>query len=243
MTSVCVVMPAYNEAEGIESFLEELRGALGTYSASFVVVNDCSRDSTAEVVGDLAATGFPVTLHTNSANSGHGPSTMNALRFGLDSGADIIVATDGDGQFLGPDVNSLVDMVVTGSWDIVEGVRTSRTDPAYRKVTTATTRGLVWTRVRHLPKDANTPLRVYRRSALESLISAVPPRAMTPNLFMSMLARRRGLNVAEVAVRSIPRRGAEAIGTTWGRGSLLPSKRFVTFCAAATREWFTTSVR
>lgn len=236
-------MPAYNEAEGIASFLEELRASLASYTASFVVVNDCSRDSTAEVVGGLAAAGYPVTLHTNSANSGHGPSTMNALRFGLDSGADIIVATDGDGQFLGSDVNSLVDMVATGSWDIVEGVRTSRTDPAYRKVTTATTRGLVWTRVRHLPKDANTPLRVYQRSALESLISAVPPRAMTPNLFMSMLARRRQMAVAEVAVRSIPRRGAEAIGTTWGKGSLLPSKRFVTFCAAATREWFTTTVR
>ena len=236
-------MPAYNEAEGISSFLEELRDALTSYEVSFVVVNDCSRDSTAEVVGELATDGFPVTLHTNSANSGHGPSTMNALCFGLDSGSDIIVATDGDGQFVGSDVRALVTMVATGPWDIVEGVRTSRTDPAYRKVTTAATRGLVWTRVRHLPKDANTPLRAYRRSALESLISSVPPRAMTPNLFMSMLARRRGLNVAEVAVRSIPRRGAEAIGTSWGRGSVLPSKRFVTFCAAATREWFTTSVR
>lgn len=243
MTSVCVVMPAYNEQDGIASFLEELNDSLSGYSVSFVVVNDCSQDATADSVSALASTGFPVILIENDVNSGHGPSTMNALRAGLASGADIVVATDGDGQFLGSDVAALVAMMAQENWDVIEGVRTSRTDPVYRKVSTAVTRGLVWSRARTLPQDANTPMRVYRRKALATLIDLVPSRAMTPNLFMSMLTRRRGLAVAEVAVRSIPRRGAEAIGSTWGRGSLLPSKRFVTFCAAATREWFTTPVR
>jgi len=80
MTSVCVVMPAYNEQDGIASFLEELSGALAGYSASFIVVNDCSKDATGEAVESLASTGFPVTLVDNTVNSGHGPSTMNALR-------------------------------------------------------------------------------------------------------------------------------------------------------------------
>ncbi len=243
MTSVCVVMPAYNEAEGISSFLQELRENLVDYETTFVVVNDCSRDSTQSAVTELANTGFPASVQTNATNSGHGPSTMNALRAGLESGADIVVAVDGDGQFVGADVRQLVVAVARGSVDICEGVRTSRSDPAYRKVTTATTRALVWSRVRKLPRDANTPLRVYKRSALESLIDAIPPLAMTPNLFISMLARQRGLIVLEVAVQSIPRRGSESIGTTWGRGSLLPGKRFVLFCVSATREWFSTSVR
>ena len=240
MTSVCVVMPAYNEADGIASFLDELHGALGDHSSSFIVVNDCSKDATGEAVESLASTGFPVTLVDNTVNSGHGPSTMNALRAGLASGADIIVATDGDGQFLGSDVANLVAMMAQENWDVIEGVRTSRTDPAYRKVSTTVTRGLVWSRARRLPQDANTPLRVYRREALATLVDLVPPRAMTPNLFMSTLVRRRSLAVAEVNVTSIPRRGQEAIGSTWGRGSLLPSRRFIGFCASATREWFTT---
>lgn len=243
MTSVVVVMPAYNEAEGITSFLEELHENLVGYETAFIVINDCSKDSTESVVATLSAQGFPVAVHTNAVNSGHGPSTMNALRAGLESGADIIVAIDGDGQFMGTDVRKLVDLVVQGAVDICEGVRTSRTDPAYRKITTAATRGLVWTRVGKLPRDANTPLRVYARSALESLIGTIPPAAMTPNLFVSMVARQRDLRILEVPVQSIPRRGAQSIGTTWGRGSLLPSKRFLRFCASATREWFSTSVR
>ena len=243
MTSVCVVMPAYNEAERISSFHQELRENLVDYETTFVVVNDCSLDSTQSVVIELTSAGFPVNVQTNATNSGHGPSTMNALRAGLESGADVVVAVDGDGQFVGADVRQLVEAAVRGSVDICEGVRISRSDPGYRRLTTATTRALVWSRVRRLPRDANTPLRVYKRSALESLIDAIPSLAMTPNLFISMLARQRGLIVLEVPVQSIPRRGSESMGTTWGRGSFLPGKRFVVFCVRATREWFSTSVR
>jgi dolichol-phosphate mannosyltransferase len=235
-------MPVYNEGEGISSFLEELHESLSEYVTTFILVNDCSLDSTADVVESLKARGFPVSLHTNDINGGHGPSTLTALGLGVKSGAQIVVSTDGDGQFLGTDVSVLVRMAASGRWDIVEGVRTFRTDPAYRKVSTATTRALVWSRARQLPKDADTPLRVYRRDVLSSLIDSVPDQAMTPNLLLSMLSRRRGRTIAEVNVRSIPRRGSEAIGATWGRGSLFPSKRFVTFCVGATREGYTIQV-
>ena len=243
MTTVCVAMPAYDESEGIVSFLEEIADSLRPYDVTFVVVDDCSRDTTVEEVDGLALQGFPVTLNTNLINMGHGPSTIKALELGRDSGAEIIVAIDGDGQFVGSDVRDLVDIVARGGVDVVEGVRTSRPDPGYRKISTAATRCLVWSRVGVFPRDANTPLRVYRRNALEFLLPKLPVHPMTPNLFMSALARSRSLNVAEVAVTSVPRRGVEAIGTTWGRGSLLPSRRFMSFCAAATREWFTTSIR
>jgi glycosyltransferase involved in cell wall biosynthesis len=231
-------MPAWNEAEGIGEFLMELQVALADVAPVFVVVDDASSDDTAQAAAAVAETGIPVTVLTNALNMGHGPSTMRALRAGLDSGCDVVVAIDGDGQFTGADVRRVVDTLLEGPAQVVEGVRTQRGEAAYRRVTSTATRGLVWTRSRALPADANTPLRAYRPAALERLIERVPSTAMTPNLIISALCRRWALPLVEVPVASRPRRGASAQGTTWGaRRASLPSRRFVTFCLRATGEW------
>ena len=230
-------MPAYNEAEGIVSFINEINEALSEYPRSFVVVDDRSTDATPTVLAQLANQGIPVEVHTNSQNSGHGPSTMRALKFGLESGAEIVIAVDGDGQFTGFDIARAVDKIISGPWNLIEGVRTKRTDPLYRKIPTLATRLLVWSRVQQLPADANTPLRLYQRQALSDLISLLPSTALTPNLLMSAHSRNRNIQLLEMPVRSIPRRGSSSVGSTWGRGSLIPSKRFVRFCWDATREW------
>jgi glycosyltransferase involved in cell wall biosynthesis len=231
-------MPAWNEAEGIRGFLTELNDALAGLDPQFVVIDDASRDDTARAAAASAEDGVNVRVATNEVNLGHGPSTMRALRAGLDSGCDVVVAIDGDGQFTGADVRRVVETLVAGSADVVEGVRTQRNEAAYRQLTSAATRGLVWTRARVLPGDANTPLRAYRPAALQRLVERVPETAMTPNLIMSALTRRWGVALVEVPVASRPRRGASAQGTTWAaKRASLPSRRFVTFCVKATGEW------
>ena len=187
--------------------------------------------------------GVPVCLHTNEVNSGHGPSTIRALHLGLATNPDVVVAVDGDGQFLGADVQRVLAELLEPGTKVAEGVRTSRTDPFYRRGVSWTTRLLVWTRARRLPADANTPLRAYRPETLRQLLAVIPPAAATPNLLTSAVCRRWGVGLREVPVASIPRRGSSAIGTTWGAGrKSVPSRRFVAFCLAATREWVTTPI-
>lgn len=231
-------MPAWNEEEGIASFLEEIDQALGSYRRIFIVVNDSSTDNTAIKAAETPIAKGQVHVHTNAHNMGHGPSTVRALKYGLDSGSDLIVAIDGDGQFLGSDISKLIDISLNSNADIVEGVRNNRNDPFYRKTTSFATRFLVWTRIREWPSDANTPLRVYQHTALQRIVGQVPENAVTPNLIISALSRKWDLNVQEVTVESIPRRGQSEIGTTWGnRRKALPSKRFISFCYKATTEW------
>lgn len=237
MTSVCVVMPAFNEAEGIGIFLEELHSALAKWNTSFIVVDDCSTDSTQRSVLKAKGDGIPVTLQPNSENSGHGPSTLRALHLGAEQNPDIVVAIDGDGQFFGEDVAALVEELESKDLDVVEGVRTSREDPLYRKGTSLATRTLVASRAKVRPRDANTPLRIYRNSFLVQILPKIPENAMTPNLHISVICRIEPTRLAEVSVRSRDRLGASVVGSTWGRGSLLPSKRFRKFCRQALKEW------
>jgi len=230
-------MPAFNEAEGIVEFLRELQSSLAPWQATFVVVDDCSKDGTADAA-QAAGPPVEVTVHRNPANRGHGPSTLTALRLGLASGADAIIAIDGDGQFAGDDVARVVHTLLDGDAEVVEGVRTARADALYRRATSQVTRALVWSRCGAWPQDANTPLRAYRPKALATLLDQVPADAMTPNLIISTLCRRQRMPLLVVPVASRPRRGSTAQGSTWGsRRASLPSKRFISFCTKAAGQW------
>lgn len=242
--TLCVVMPAWNEGEGIASFVAELNDALSQLDPHFIVVNDCSTDNTADEVTRLQSQGVSLELHTNPHNSGHGPSTITALALGLARSPRAVVAVDGDGQFVPADVLRVATTLLQGGFDVVEGTRTSRNEPLYRRVVSSVTRGLVWSRCGLAPRDANTPLRAYQISSLSEVLKSVPRNSATPNLLISAVSRKWGLRIAEIPVLSVPRRGTDSGGTTWGKSRRsLPTRRFIKFCAAAGGEWLTTPIR
>lgn len=231
-------MPAYNEADGIAEFIREIANRFSDCDHRVIVVDDSSSDGTSQIVSELGTKGR-VTAVRSEVNCGHGPTTMKAMRLGLEQATDFIVTVDGDGQFFGADIRRVFDIAVASGCDIVEGVRTGRGDPIFRRITSAATRGLVRVRSGSWPRDANTPLRVYRAGALGRMLSVLSETSMTPNLEVSALTRRWGLDFLEIPVKARDRRGSTAAGTTWGqRKKSLPTKRFLRFCVDSILQWF-----
>lgn len=235
--TVVVVMPAWNEEGGIATFIEEIKNSFPSDAdVKFVVVDDASTDQTASRAA--RDTEINVTVASNASNLGHGPSTLEALRLGLGTEADYIVSTDGDGQFFGPELAGLVETAAESGADVVEGIRIRPREPFYRKLTSLITRALVAIRARSWPTDANTPTRAYRRDPLEQILAEVPPETAIPNLYISVISRRLGLNIGEVPVVVRDRLGGGPAGTSWGgSGRGVPSRRFVSFCGKAIRDW------
>lgn len=241
MTDLTIVMPAYNEADGIADFLTDLDTRFEP-EVRIIVVNDASTDDTAEVVEGLGLS--RVELIDSPVNLGHGPTTIKALQAGVAAGTRMVMAVDGDGQFDVGDMHRLVDIALAAESDVVEGSRFERGDPLFRMLTSVATRVLVASRCGMWPKDANTPLRVYRADVLADLLGRIPQDAMTPNLFMSVLSRRRRLALIEIPVKCGVRRGVTIEGSTWGqRRRWLPTKRFLRFCTDAVGQWFGTRIR
>lgn len=241
-THLAVVMPAYNEAEGIRGFIDELREHVSPLAehVSFVIADDRSTDDTTHVFDDVA----DVDLQTQPANRGHGPTALAAYRAGLAVDPDLLVHVDGDGQFLGADFVRLIRAAGSTGADVVHGVRDGRTDPWYRKVLTGAVGMLIAAASGHRIPDVNTPLRAYRPSALQTLVEAVPADASVPHVHFSLAEARGGFIVRYVRVASIPRRGESANGTMWGRADLrLPPKRLLRFAIAALQEVWTLSLR
>lgn len=233
---VCVVMPAFNEADGIGGFVRELCTE-DSWECEVVVVNDCSTDDTARVLSELALT-LPVISLQTQTNSGHGIATVAALREGLSRGPDLVVAVDGDGQIYVDDLARLVRVAVESDADVIEGVRIGRTDPMFRVVVSWATKAIVGVRAGSFPRDANTPNRVYKPAALQRLLDLAPSDSAIPNLWFSLLVRRRRFAFREELIRGRARRGSVDAGTMWGgERKELPNRKFLVFCLIALKEW------
>jgi dolichol-phosphate mannosyltransferase len=77
-----VVIPAYNEAEGITDTLEKIYAKLSTEGITheILVVNDNSKDNTLQVLTHLQITIPTLVVHTNPGPNGFG----YAIRYGLE---------------------------------------------------------------------------------------------------------------------------------------------------------------
>jgi hypothetical protein len=115
---IAVVIPAYNEEENIPSVLQRIpKQVLGMKVQTFVVV-DGGTDATEQVVREMA---IPVVV--NLINRGGGAALRAGYEVALESGAEIIVTLDADGQHVPEEIPNLVKPIVEDEADFVNGSR------------------------------------------------------------------------------------------------------------------------
>jgi glycosyltransferase involved in cell wall biosynthesis len=237
--AVAVAIPAYNEAEGLGDFVREIDRALTPHARSLhlVVVDDASQDDTTAVLEstrpDLRGT---LQVVTSPANRGHGPSLLEAYRLALAGNPDFVLQVDGDGQFHGSDLRRVLILLGDGA-HAVSGVRRFRQDPWFRMTMTRFVRLYVSWAFSVRARDPNCPLRGYDASLLSQLLESVPDGCLIPNLYLTILATRRGVAFLEVDVSHRVRRGMSAHGTSWAKARRSPIPwRLVRFSVQAMRE-------
>lgn len=240
LPSVAIAIPAHNEADAIAEFIQEIDDALAerVQKVFFVVVDDLSTDDTANVAEKMnEVVRGEVIVVRSEVNQGHGPTLLEAYRRALDTGAEVVLQVDGDGQFLGSDLRRVAVLLEDGA-QAVCGVRRFRYDPWFRMVMTRALRQYVGLGFGVPTRDANCPLRGYRADLLDDLLRWIPEGALVPNLYLTILSSRRGVTMVEVDVNHRVRRGSVATGTMWsdGRRELFIPRRLVTFSRRAFRE-------
>ena len=93
--SYSIVIPAYNESERIQSSLMKIVAFLSEQDrqVEVLVINDGSRDNTAEIVRQYAAEYPYIRLIENPGNRGKGYSIRNGM---LQATGDVVLFTDAD---------------------------------------------------------------------------------------------------------------------------------------------------
>ena len=115
---VAVVVPAFNEAESIGYVLDRIPTEVCGVETAVLVVDDGSRDGTADVAAEHGAL---VARHV--INRGGGAALRTGYRLMVESGAEVVVTLDADGQHLPSQMERLVQPVLDGEVDVAHGSR------------------------------------------------------------------------------------------------------------------------
>lgn len=133
MKTLTVVCPAYNEAEGIETFYNALADVLSDlreYTSDVVFVVDGGEDATFEILSEIAKKDLRVSVVKFSRNFGH----QAALVAGIERATgDAVITMDSDLQHPPELIPSLVAAYEKGS-DIVYTVRENEKINPLRKI-------------------------------------------------------------------------------------------------------------
>ncbi|MFH1085055.1 MAG: glycosyltransferase family 2 protein [Chloroflexota bacterium] len=115
-----VLMPVYNEEAGLATILA--RVAAVPIEKEIIVVDDCSRDRTADILAETlrqgAIPGLRVIRH--SSNQGKGAAIRTALQA---ASGDAVIIQDADLEYDPHDYAALLQPIVEGRSRVVYGVR------------------------------------------------------------------------------------------------------------------------
>ncbi|QJF50276.1 glycosyltransferase family 2 protein [Roseobacter ponti] len=193
--AVSVIAPAYNEAESIGLFYEQVVVALDPVIPDFelILVDDGSTDSTFSIIEQLAQKDSRVTGVKFRRNFGQ----TRAMATGIDlARAPILVTLDSDLQNDPGDIPLLVGEISKGH-DIAAGYRIRRQDRFLtRKLPSVVANWLIG-RVTGLPiRDNGCSLKAYRAEAIKQV-----PLYSEMHRFIPSMSIPGGVSVVEVGVR------------------------------------------
>lgn len=205
---ITVMLPAYNEEKDLPGLLERIQRALdGWADYRILVVDDGSRDRTAQIVRD-AATKMPAELIQHSQNMGLGAAMRTGLKAAAQS-SDVVVTLDADNSQDPELIKTMVERLGEG-FDVVIA---SRFQPGAQEIgvppfriflshfSSAGIRTLV-----HYPgvRDYTCGFRAYRAEALRNLINIFGNNFIRENGFSCMFELLLNLRTLRARVSEIP---------------------------------------
>jgi glycosyltransferase involved in cell wall biosynthesis len=195
-----IVVPLYNEAESVGPLVEAVRGALeGHPSWELVLVDDGSRDRTAEIATDLAAVDPRIRLVRLARNYGQTP----AMQAGFDEARGrVVVSMDGDLQNDPLDIPKVVAKLEEG-YDLVAGYRERRQDKLLTRKVPSWIANRIIRRITGVNiRDNGCSLKGYRRELLDRMHLYSDMHRFIP----AVAAATAGARISEIPVRHHARR-------------------------------------
>ena len=200
-----VVLPAFDEEQGLLATLTELRAALagGARPYEIIVVDDGSRDGTPRVLAECR----DITVVRHPRNRGYGA----ALKTGIQTARHpIVVVMDADGTYAPGAIPRLVEGCASA--DMVVGARIGahvQGDRARGAVKWCFRQFAQWITAARIP-DLNSGLRAFRRPVAERCMALLPDGfSFTTTITVASLAER--LAVRFEAVDYMPRIGRSKV--------------------------------
>jgi glycosyltransferase involved in cell wall biosynthesis len=165
--SLTIFFPCFNDAGTIGSLVAgaHVVGRESGRDVEILVVDDGSRDNSAEILAELVSRYPELRVVRHGTNRGYGA----ALRSGFaEATKDLVFYTDGDGQYDVLELKKLLPVLQEGV-DVVNGYKLARSDPWHRIVIGRVYVVLMRLLFRFRVRDVDCDFRLMRRSALATI--------------------------------------------------------------------------
>ena len=202
---ILLIIPAYNEQDSIGSLLAELR-LYPEYDC--LVVNDCSKDKTLDVVRqyDVKYLDLPINLGLSGA-------VQAGMLYAYKNNYDICVQIDGDGQHPPSEIKKLLTLLIEKDIDIAIGSRFF--DKQESKYQQTFLRALGAKHISFCIKllsglnltDPTSGMRAYKRKVFKEMAMATNER---PEPDTILFFARRGFKIEETQVDMKDREAGES---------------------------------
>lgn len=196
-----VFFPFWNEEKNIEQVVERVIPIVSRTAGRWeiIMVDDGSSDNTLKLAEKLARSDSRLKAVTHQPNRGYGA----ALKEGFaNSKYDVVVFTDGDGQFDFSEVTKFVEKIDDA--DIVIGYRKKRRDHPFRRFLMNILK--IWDFVffGFYFKDIDCGFKMFKKKSLSKIMPFKSEGAMITTEILAK-AKMAGLKIAEVEVIHYPR--------------------------------------
>lgn len=200
ITSLSIVIPAFNEAGSITKVVKDClkAGESVTSRLEIIVVNDGSHDGTGELIDRLAMNDPRIIALHHRVNQGVGAATRDGFAAARH---DFIFYLDGDGQFDPQEIQLLLPHCQ--QFDFIVGYRINRADPTHRLVN-ARLYNWFLRRIFDLPiRDVNCAFKLIHSASLRQLRCHSNTAFYLAEFIIS--AAQAGMTFREVPVRHFRR--------------------------------------
>jgi dolichyl-phosphate beta-glucosyltransferase len=200
-----IVIPAYNESSRLAASLEKVLAYVHAegWDAEVIVVNDGSRDNTAEIVRSFAARDPILRLVENPGNRGKGYSVRNGM---VNARGKILLFSDADLSSPIEEAPKLLQALEGGGADIAIGSRWLRAEtqtqrqPLHRQLF-----GRIFNLMLRITlglkfKDTQCGFKAFKKPAADAIfpLQKIERWGFDPEILF--LARKFGFQVKEIAV-------------------------------------------
>ena len=198
---ISVVLPVYNEAGNLKTFIPELSGVFQDLGRTYeiIAVDDGSSDNSLETLRHLKVQEPHLRIVRFRRNFGQ--TAGFAAGFDLSRGT-YVITMDADGQNDPADIPKLLQVMEEGEYDIVSGWRVERKEPFFsRRLPSMLANRLIGQTTGVVLHDYGCSLKIYHWEVAKNVQLYGELHRFIPALASSI-----GVRVAEVPVNDRPRR-------------------------------------
>ena len=199
--AISVVLPVYNEAGNLETFIPELSGVLRDLGCSYeiIAVDDGSTDPSVATLRHLKQD--EPNLRIICFRRNFGQTAAFSAGFDLARGT-YVITMDADGQNDPADIPKLLKIMEEGEYDIVSGWRQDRKEPFFsRRLPSMIANRIIAKSTGVVLHDYGCSLKIYHWQVAKNV-----KLYGELHRFIPALASEIGVRVAEAPVNDRPRR-------------------------------------